>query len=339
MVTRRALWAAGLTVAVAACSQVSKLDRFEFVDACLPESADATCKGVACGPRTNNCGEPVMCPDTCTAPDTCGDNASKQANLCGCTPGDSPTKCCVPEALDASCKGLECGGTTNNCGEPVMCPDTCTAPETCGDNAKKNANACGCVSPDAAVTCASVACGTVTDKCTLSVACPSTCKPLYGCAIGGAASNTCGCTGGAMQTPPAPDGCTAYSGEAQYGNEGRTYYVCGSFEQPKGRAFCQAFGTDLAQPKTSLQNTFLASIVPANPWLGIEDPSGCPGAKCAFAWLDGTELSFTNFAFGEPSNNSGNEHCIELNRFGAQWNDVPCAFKQLVVCETTCPGP
>ncbi|AKT41842.1 lectin-like protein [Chondromyces crocatus] len=66
------------------CEQVSGLSELTF--SCFAEPESTTCAGVACGEVVNNCGEPVLCPSTCTPPFAC--NAGGVApNTCGCTGG------------------------------------------------------------------------------------------------------------------------------------------------------------------------------------------------------------------------------------------------------------
>ncbi len=74
-----ALWCAA---AAAACSQVAKLDQFEFVD-CVVEPEATTCAGKECGKVVNNCGQPVTCPGMCAAPKVCG-GCGVGPNRCGC---------------------------------------------------------------------------------------------------------------------------------------------------------------------------------------------------------------------------------------------------------------
>lgn len=78
---------------------------------CSPEPLATTCAGKACGPATNNCGQPVTCPDTCVAPSTCGGAAGP--NSCTCISSGNPC-------------GNRCGGTaTDNCGNVFTCHADC----------------------------------------------------------------------------------------------------------------------------------------------------------------------------------------------------------------------
>jgi hypothetical protein len=348
--TRLVVLGGALVLAAGACSNLSRLDDFTFADVCVPEALETTCKGVECGPRTNNCGEPVECPDTCptqgNGTETCGDNPEQDPNRCGCIADpQNPLKCCVPDAFEKVCLGIQCGPRTDNCGQVVMCPDSCQAPYSCGDNATKDPNQCGCTSPTEAETCATVACGSVKDRCGAKVDCPSTCKPLQVCAIGGAPENTCGCTGAPMAIPEAPLGCEKVLGTAEAGNLGRAYYLCAADSYDAARAFCQSFGTDVTRPKSLAVLDFLTDAIDqslvadtwlewGSYWIGLEDPA-CKAGACNYAWIDGTPLTATFYNYGEPNNTGGGEHCVEAKTYTG-WNDIPCSNSRGVVCETTC---
>jgi hypothetical protein len=131
---------------------------------CVPEPVATTCGSKGCGTATNNCGQLVSCgvsgacsdpAAACMADGTCCvDDGSACAlrcgsvevtNNCGKTVGCPSTcaganvcigtTCCVPDALEVTCAGVECGRVTNNCGQLVTCPNTCAAPDICRGNA------------------------------------------------------------------------------------------------------------------------------------------------------------------------------------------------------------
>lgn len=122
-------------------------------------SADA-CDGSVCpNPGANGA---LVCSGSSCLIGTCVGQTKKCGNACvpldannGCaTPGSctrceanetcagSPSACaCVPDNAKA-CQGIACGSATNNCGDEVDCPDTCTAPYTCGAGSADD-NHCG----------------------------------------------------------------------------------------------------------------------------------------------------------------------------------------------------
>ena len=49
--------------------------------------------------------------------------------------------------------------------------------------------------------------------------------------------------------------------------------------------------------------------------------------------VTGTELSYTNWAYGEPNNSSFGEDCIEMSGDHGLWNPVSCTASLPTVCE------
>lgn len=133
--------------------------------ACLPDDVEA-CRGKACGPSINNCGQSVTCPDTCVAPESCG-GGTATANECGCSPNNA-------------CSGKQCGSVNDVCGATVNCMNTCGGPTpACASNT--------CVECTAAADCPAVVCAKATctnNKCSYgTVATNSNC-------VGGTCSTT-----------------------------------------------------------------------------------------------------------------------------------------------------
>ena len=53
-----------------------------------------------------------------------------------------------------------------------------------------------------------------------------------------------------------------------------------------------------------------------------------------FRWLtSGTELTYTNWADGEPNNSGDIEDCVTLWSSNGKWNDQSCAKRFSSVCE------
>ena len=66
-------------------------------------------------------------------------------------------------------------------------------------------------------------------------------------------------------------------------------------------------------------------------WIGLNDIA----QEGKFVWDGGDPVTFTHWAPNEP-NNSGNEDCVEINRFFPEktWNDEPCNLALSFVCES-----
>lgn len=107
--------------------------------ACEPEPLATTCAGIACGPATNNCGQPVTC--QCAQP-PCAD-ATCQNGTCVIVPKDPGDSCngsdglCCGSGLNLTCKAvsddlLNCGACGNDCGPRA---DQCVQGECrCGNH-------------------------------------------------------------------------------------------------------------------------------------------------------------------------------------------------------------
>ncbi|XP_033115546.1 C-type mannose receptor 2-like [Anneissia japonica] len=75
-----------------------------------------------------------------------------------------------------------------------------------------------------------------------------------------------------------------------------------------------------------------ADILRAEMWIGLHDTA----TKGKFEWIDGSSLSFTNWAPGEPNEAGSGEDCVSLvsrySRVG-MWNDLSCDRHQPYICK------
>ena len=74
------------------------------------------------------------------------------------------------------------------------------------------------------------------------------------------------------------------------------------------------------------EDQFLIDIyrtLPSNDrmWIGLSDRA----IEGTFEWVDGTPVTFENWAPGMPDNNGGAQDCAVYGP-GGQWDDVGCAF-------------
>ena len=88
-------------------------------------------------------------------------------------------------------------------------------------------------------------------------------------------------------------------------------------------AACVAFNAHLATLSTSERDAVAKALVGiANVWTGLNDRV----TEGSFIWVDGTPVSFSDFATGEP-NNAGNvfqEDCVMWAGTRPGWDDRPC---------------
>ncbi|XP_041443082.1 C-type lectin domain family 4 member G isoform X4 [Xenopus laevis] len=63
-------------------------------------------------------------------------------------------------------------------------------------------------------------------------------------------------------------------------------------------------------------------------WIGLKRES-----SNTWRWLDGTQMTFSNWSSGEPNNDSGKENCVET--MDGPWNDNNCDIKLHYICKRT----
>lgn len=122
---------------------------------CVPEPLTTTCQSKCGGPATNNCGQPVTCPDTCVGLGS-GYACNTTTNACDCTPNPNV------------CNGVQCGSVVNNCGQSVTCTDTCSA---IGYRYQCSGNTCVCNPIPKATACYGQKCGSASDGCGVNYNC------------------------------------------------------------------------------------------------------------------------------------------------------------------------
>uniref|UniRef100_A0A8C9TZ47 C-type lectin domain-containing protein n=1 Tax=Scleropages formosus TaxID=113540 RepID=A0A8C9TZ47_SCLFO len=97
------------------------------------------------------------------------------------------------------------------------------------------------------------------------------------------------------------------------------------------RSDCIARGANLVIIKSLQEQNFLFTHN-KRIWIGLSDKEHEGNWK----WVDGTQLTTSYWAKGEPNDHHQQEDCAELNiNFGAplNWNDLPCNQKYHWVCK------
>jgi hypothetical protein len=97
----------------------------------------------------------------------------------------------------------------------------------------------------------------------------------------------------------------------------------------QAESYCQTQGGNLAAVQSSADNSFMQSLAAgsANTWLGATNLS-----TGYYVWESGGDLSYLNWSPGEPNNDGGNEHCLEMYSSGL-WNDVNCGKSFASICQ------
>ncbi|XP_072040001.1 uncharacterized protein [Amphiura filiformis] len=105
---------------------------------------------------------------------------------------------------------------------------------------------------------------------------------------------------------------------------------------------CSENGATLTSILSNEEQTFhsvlLTVLVKEHAWIGLDDLQ----TEDNFAWTDGSDISYTNWAPGEPNNQggiiSGGEDCTHLVLAGSssrKWNDEGCQNTFKYICKKT----
>ena len=85
----------------------------------------------------------------------------------------------------------------------------------------------------------------------------------------------------------------------------------------------------------------LKILTPEGSWLGGEQPTdsvdrpegGWEEPSGGWQWLDGTPVTASNWAPGEPANSPQNEDCLWMSHEGGNFRDAPCTENYAFTCE------
>ena len=103
-------------------------------------------------------------------------------------------------------------------------------------------------------------------------------------------------------------GCSSQSinGMTYLGAYGNSHYYMktdGDLDYDDAKSFVQSRGGNLPKIETAGENEWLASQINGSIWLGLSDYAN----EGTWVWYDGEEAIYTNWASGEPSNNSNED--------------------------------
>ena len=106
----------------------------------------------------------------------------------------------------------------------------------------------------------------------------------------------------------------------------------------------RSFGGDLVSISSATENSYVYSLISnyGNAYIGLSDIYYGEGN---YFWLDGSSVSYTNWAFGEPNDGNGNiiggEDFVEMIAYYApgQWNDIYSGATPYSVLEFTFNNP
>ena len=90
------------------------------------------------------------------------------------------------------------------------------------------------------------------------------------------------------------------------------------------------YGGNLTSVQSSQENDFIFGLTKKlKTWIGGNDIAN----EGRWVWNDGAPWSYTNWESKEPNNRSGKEKCLEMGRYGIEWNDNACNNKYNAICK------
>lgn len=93
------------------------------------------------------------------------------------------------------------------------------------------------------------------------------------------------------------------------------------------RGECDDTGGHLVAIETEEEQTLLARHFSVDFWLGARRDS-----QGGFVWFDGSKVTFSAFAPGEPNGTAGAADCLAFSKADA-WLDADCALQKRYLCE------
>jgi len=92
----------------------------------------------------------------------------------------------------------------------------------------------------------------------------------------------------------------------------------------KAQQNCRLFNSNLTSIHSDNENEFVRNQLAVSlesVWIGL---ANLENEKAVYQWVDGSDVSFSNWKPGEPNNLGGSENCTDLNINTGQWNDLDC---------------
>ncbi|NOT36141.1 MAG: HYR domain-containing protein [Saprospiraceae bacterium] len=98
------------------------------------------------------------------------------------------------------------------------------------------------------------------------------------------------------------------------------------------KTICKINGGNLAKIRNKEENQFISSkLMGQTAWIGANDER----REGNFEWVDGSQVTYFNWATGQPNNGGGNEDYVELHPDGS-WNDNRGNVSREFICQIPC---
>eukprot|EP00092_Neocalanus_flemingeri_P103470 GFUD01132424.1.p1 GENE.GFUD01132424.1~~GFUD01132424.1.p1 ORF type:complete len:210 (-),score=23.60 GFUD01132424.1:209-838(-) len=127
------------------------------------------------------------------------------------------------------------------------------------------------------------------------------------------------------------------TGWQKYGRTTSCYkYFAAPLSWSDAESVCVLHQGWLATIESAGENGFINGIATTDAWIGLFRI--LPAVTPFWAWIDGSTLSYTNWASGQPDNGDGNQNCVQLYVYGCSgqalcWDDDFCEERKAYVCE------
>ncbi|XP_053149425.1 C-type lectin domain family 4 member G-like [Hemicordylus capensis] len=117
---------------------------------------------------------------------------------------------------------------------------------------------------------------------------------------------------------------------------GKSCYFFSTSRKPwmSAKQFCENEGAHLVIINSMAEHNVLTGQLSRDQvfWIGLSDIVN----EGKWYWIDGTPMTFSLWAPGEPNNvGHGGEDCATL-RFNGKWNDATCSSNEFWICEQNC---
>jgi hypothetical protein len=118
---------------------------------------------------------------------------------------------------------------------------------------------------------------------------------------------------------PSPDADVCPGASLNSANGHCYEYVAEAVTWLAARDACVNRGAYLATIADADENAFVSTLCGCDRWIGLNDLL----VEGTFVWVTGEPVAYTNWSPGEPSNNSGVQHCVRMAA-DARWDDDEC---------------
>ncbi|XP_067236915.1 galactose-specific lectin nattectin-like [Chanodichthys erythropterus] len=95
--------------------------------------------------------------------------------------------------------------------------------------------------------------------------------------------------------------------------------------------WCLIFSGNLASVHNHAEYMFIQRMIRQTTHATTRAWIGGRYAEGHWLWSDGTRMTYQIWSPGEPNDHSY-EHCLEMNSYNGNWNDLGCSYKRPYVC-------